>query len=443
MYRQLRIYRIASLAIIVVAAALLVLLYRAVAVEEIIRLTQSSNLALTHTALNAVKPELVEYLSAVEHLEATQVADNLLPGRLGSVIAGMMRDTSVARIKIYNHRGVVVYSTKSEQTGSPQEDNGGFESAIMGRVVSKLVYRGTLDFSRATEDDNLMSTYIPVQKSANDPVLGVFEVYADVANLVLQNERAVITIFVGIGMIFAFLYLALLFVAERAAHAIEVREAAVNERSASLEAFYAQLLKGEEMAKTEIAAGLQKALTQTLDAADILLRRCREEGLSVSADASPGPRESMIDALAGIVPQIRSIAAGLRRSRSDEYGLRPAVDLFCREFEHLYPGNLIEQQVPAPHSGAPARQKIIMYRVLESAFKNIAQFADADQIQIMLRRSDGADALATDGVAPVTPDAGRPAGLAHVLGRMASHGGIFSVRRTDAGEIMLRASWTK
>ena len=176
MYRLLRIYGIASFASMLVAAMLLVLLYRAVAVEEIIQLTQKSNLALAQTALNAVKPDLVEYLAAVASVGAKQVAEHALPERLGSAIAGMMQDTTVARIKIYNQRGVVVFSTKPDQAGETRESNGGFESAIKGRVASNLIYRGSFNLSGATEDDNLMSTYIPVRRSPADAILGVFEI---------------------------------------------------------------------------------------------------------------------------------------------------------------------------------------------------------------------------------------------------------------------------
>ena len=438
-YRLLRTYGIASLAGILVAAALLVLLYRAVAVEEIIQLAQKSNLALAHTALNAVKADLAGYLDAVAGLGAKQVAEFPLPERLGSVIDGVMQDPTVARIKIYDQRGMVVFSTKPEQIGEMRNSNPGFESAIKGKVASKLIYRDSFNFSGTTEDDNLMSTYVPVRRSATEPGQGVFEVYSDVENLVLQNEQAVFRILVGVGLILAFLYFALLLLAERATRAIELERLAVREQSATLQAFYGQLLNSEEMARTEVMADLQKSLAHTLDAVRALLKQCQGQ---IAPDGENGvSREDSVALLRSTVREIHAIATGLQQSKPDEFGLRPAVDLFCGEFKHLHPGNLIEQLVLPPQDGASARQKIIMYRVVESAFKNIAQFADADQIQILLRRSNAV--LPSDSAARGWLETDRPAGLAQVLGRMATSGGTFSVRRTEAGGIMLRASWTK
>jgi hypothetical protein len=446
MYRQLRMYRFASVASMLVAAVLLTLLYRAVAIEEIIQLTQKSNLILGQIALNAVKRELVDYLSAVENTGPNEVDDQALPGPAASVIADVMQDATVARIKIYNRRGVVVFSTKPEQIGESRESNGGFEAAIKGKVASKLIYRGNINLSGATEDDNLMSTYIPVRQSSTGTVVGVFEIYSEVENLVLQNELAVFKILAGIGLIFTFLYVALLLVAERATRAIETQQHAVREQYATLQTFYGQLLKSEEMAKAEVVAGLQKGIAQTLNTIKILLRQCREQMGPAAENSAAGG--SVFTLLRSSVQEIHSIATGLQKSAPDEFGTQPAVDLFCGEFEHLCPGNLIEQQILPQGHEVPGRQKIIMYRIIESAFKNIAQFADADQIQILLRRSSPS----YEGAAPASsPDArgqnranpDRPAGLAEVLGQMTPPGGTFSARCTETGGIMLRGSWTK
>ena len=448
MHRMLHTYKLASLAGMLVAAALLVLLYRAVAVEEIVQLAQRSNLALAHTALNAVKPELIEYLTSVSGVQARQVAEQELPERLGAVIAGLMQDTTVARIKIYNRRGVVVYSTKPDQAGEAQEDNGGFDSAIKGKIASKLVYSGAFSFGRGTEDDNLMSTYIPVRRSAADPVQGVFEIYTDVDDLIAQNEQAIFKILAGIGLVLAFLYFVLLSLAGRATRAIESQELTVRELSATLQGFYAQLLQSEEMAKKEIVADLHKSLALTLDAIKILLKLCSEQVMPASANWGTG--ETIIGMLRSTVREIQSIAKDLQQFKPDEFGLGSAVDLFCGRFEQLYPGNLIEQHVLPSGSGAPERQKIVMYRIIESAFKNMAQFADADQIQILLRRSSHSPAIENTGQAShdaATAQGGaaaqRHAGLAQMLGRMTPSEGTFSARRTDAGGIMLSASWTK
>ena len=200
MFRLTRFYAIASLVCIVAATAILTLFFRNLAVEEIISLSQRTNLNLAQTALNSVYPELDDFLSKVQNVGPHGIVEQKVSGPLASALTTLMRDTSVVRIKIYNRQGVVVYSTKPGQIGEAREDNDGFSSAIAGKVKSNLIYRDTFNrFDRETEEDNLMQTYIPARSDPVSPIRGVFEIYTDVTPMVTHNERSVFMILTGVG----------------------------------------------------------------------------------------------------------------------------------------------------------------------------------------------------------------------------------------------------
>ena len=79
----------------------------------------------------------------------------------------VMRDALVVRAKLYNRRGIVVFSTDRMQLGDNQANNPGFAAAFQGRSSSHLIYRDRFNsFDGATEDANLLQTSVPVRSGA-------------------------------------------------------------------------------------------------------------------------------------------------------------------------------------------------------------------------------------------------------------------------------------
>jgi hypothetical protein len=173
MFKLLRFYSVASFLAVLATALLVGLFYRQVAIQGLMKLAERNNLALARTALNSVKPELIDYMNSVAELGFANISHQLPPPELAAAIRTLMHDNSVVRIKIYNQHGMVAFSTKTSQIGSDQRNNPGFVSAINGEVADALVYHDTLNsLDKETEEDNLMQTYIPIRASATDPVQG-------------------------------------------------------------------------------------------------------------------------------------------------------------------------------------------------------------------------------------------------------------------------------
>src|ERR1039457_695249 len=120
-FRLLRFYSIVSLVGVVIAAVLLTLLVRKLAIQEYIELAQMSNMALAQTALREVRPELLRYLEGAEGISPNDAVNQKMSPTLSSAIAELMRDGSIVRVKIYNRAGMGGFSTKFEQIGEKQE----------------------------------------------------------------------------------------------------------------------------------------------------------------------------------------------------------------------------------------------------------------------------------------------------------------------------------
>lgn len=449
MFKLLRFYSIASFISIFVTAALLTLFYRHVTIQGIVQLAEKSNLALAQTTLNSVKPALIEYLSSVASLEQQKITEYKLTPELARAVTNLMHETSIVRVKIYNRQGVVAFSTKPGQTGKDQSKNPGFTSAIDGRALSSLIYRDTFNRfdGENSDEDNLMQTYVPVRNAPTEPILGVFELYADVSPLVKENERIMFIILAGAEFILAALYFVLILVVRRARNIIDAQQQTIRERTATLEILSTRLLKSEELEKKKIANDLHEGLAQTLSAIKANVESSR---LLITADDDKSRSlESIVPVLQSAIQEVRTIATDLRPSSLDDLGLIPTINWYCREYERLHPGIRVTQEISLTEEMIPLPLKIVIYRIIESVFENIAQHSYTDRIVLALLGEEEENAITleicdspSEPSARMDPTPNPHLRFAEAQERTTLSGGVFSARRDRTGRVTLSATWT-
>lgn len=447
MFRMLRYFSLTSFLCILVASLVLMVFFRQVAIREIVSLGERHNIALGKAALMTVRQELIDFLAATAEIDPALLPSYPMNSSLANALRELMTDTTVVRIKIYNHKGRVVFSTNPASTGRDQSDNAGWRAAMAGAVASKLVYRDSFNqFDQQTEEDNLIQTYVPVRLSNAYPVMGVFEVYVDVNAMVKDSERAQWLIVGGATLIMIALYLVLLAIVRRAERIIAAQQQEIRQRSLLLERLSADMLRGQEAEKKKIAYELHEGVAQTLSAVKLTVdEACRRVAGAGAADA--GALASTAEYVRSAIDEVRSMAVHLRPSSLDDLGLIATLAWLQREFGRLHPEVDLELDLDVDEEDIPQPLKVIIYRVAEEALECAARSTKVHRVELALvARDDGAVELrifhrGAPGVGLGPEDCSEV--IKQVRQRTVLSGGRFQAAHDGTDNFLLLASWLR
>lgn len=445
MFQIIRYFSIASFVCIVVAAVALTAFFRHIAIREIVEFGESGNVALAEAALNSVRPELMEFLAKSGEADPAALAEMALPPALAHEIDDLMRVKSVARLKIYNQHGLVVYATRKASIGKNQGDNVGFLAAMGGDVASKLVYRDAFNaFDSESEEDNLIQTYLPIVGERGEGARGVFELYTDVNPMVEDTELAQWQIIGGAVLIMALLYVALLMVVRYAERIIAVQQQEIRDHTAALERISARMLSSQEEEKKKIAFDLHEGVAQTLSAVKMSVEYAARQ-LSIKGTGDAASLQPMVQAVKDAINEVRAVALNLRPSSLDELGLVATIEWFCREFSRLHPEIEARHEIMVGEADLPQPLKIIIYRVLEEACRAVSRLPGITRMRVVLAADEESISLAIEhgwssGLSVLD---GSDSMLAAARERTLLSGGSFEARGNPAGGRTVRASWLR
>jgi diguanylate cyclase (GGDEF)-like protein len=261
----LRYFSVTSLLSIAAVAAALGFFYRGIAVHSLVAMGESNNRALTVVLANAMWPHLDPYLATANGLATDQLRTH--PGRLtlSAALSAHVKGLSVAKVKVYDLAGRTVFSSEARQIGEDKSTNEGFRDARAGQIRSELTHRNQFSaFDRTIEHRDLLSTYLPVRRSTEGPIVAVFEVYDDVTPFLARITRTQWRVVLGVLGLLSILY-GLLYLIVRRADGImrrqygerEAAEASLREAQCLLEQRVAertvQLAQSNEVLQAEIA----------------------------------------------------------------------------------------------------------------------------------------------------------------------------------------------
>ncbi|MDH3640152.1 MAG: GGDEF domain-containing protein, partial [Gammaproteobacteria bacterium] len=196
------------------AVVALVLSYRHLAAQSTLKHATQSNVALTRIFARAV-------WSRYEHLvaEAPESSRERMSRRpeltqLRRDVRDHIRDTRIAKVKLYDPHGLTVFSTNGSQIGEDKSGNQGVVKARRGEVASLITRRDTMDtFEGEVTDRHIISTYVPISNRSSGRVLAVFAVYSDVTELINGIDRDTGYVLVGVLGSVLILYAVILVIA--------------------------------------------------------------------------------------------------------------------------------------------------------------------------------------------------------------------------------------
>src|SRR5215475_6027944 len=135
-----RRFALVSGVVLVAAALLLGLLYHIWADSELEAMAEQNNIAMARVLENHLLRQSHDFFTdaGVLNMQRLRTAGGVTAMR--AAVLDHMRGLSIVKVKIYDARGLTVFSTDPGEIGRDNSDDEGVESALAGAVASELTY---------------------------------------------------------------------------------------------------------------------------------------------------------------------------------------------------------------------------------------------------------------------------------------------------------------
>lgn len=216
-WRLTRNYSIASLIGIALVAVVLVVFYRQIATDDLVEREGQANKEIARILVNSLWPKYGSFLHTANQLTSEELKGRDELNHLRHDIFEKIQGLRIAKVKIYDLGGRVIFSTQTDQIGTDREGNAGFRKAREGIAITEIIYRDQRSVhEQKIFNKNLITSYIPIRRSFDEPVEGVFEIYSDATPMVADIEQSGYRVLGVVLGLFLLLYLFLLTIVYRA-----------------------------------------------------------------------------------------------------------------------------------------------------------------------------------------------------------------------------------
>lgn len=231
-FRPMRYFFVFSLiafAILVILIAVLSQQAAEAAFENIVTLRESQNAVLARAFAVALEHEILTLLQAAEQ-GSPFTADSPEIAQFHQRVLGLVADTTLLKVKVFDQKGLTVYSSEFSQVGQELYNNLVLQRILAGDVISNLSQRDTFySFNGVVRNVSMVSSYVPIYEGGK--IVGAFEVYDDVTQILndITLSRGIAT--VVLLLLLTVFYLALFWIMWRVAKIMN-EQYLVNEQAA-------------------------------------------------------------------------------------------------------------------------------------------------------------------------------------------------------------------
>lgn len=215
--------------------------------------------------------------------------------KFNALSAHMRLSPAIVRFKVYNPKGVILWSDDKSLVGKYFGDNPQLQKALQGEVNANLSSLGKREniFERSLLSQ-AVEVYVPIYSEKDHQLLGVFETYRRPDSLVQHIREARAVVLLGAVSGGLLVYISLFAIVRQAARKIDEQQRNLLRMQAELIASQRMAAVGEMAAA--VAHGIGNPLSSIRAAAQVAL-------LEAAADGS-NTKQKMSDNLHGIMRQV-------------------------------------------------------------------------------------------------------------------------------------------
>lgn len=236
---------------------------------------------------------------------------------------------------------------------------------------------------------------------------------------------------------------------ESANRALEAEVAERKKIEERLRHLTSRLMEAQETERRNVALDLHDGLGGHLMAIKMALES-KLEDVKKGQPASESITLKEIKGLVkGCIRELGRIQHNLRPSVLDNLGIGPALRSLCREFQNQQKNIETSWEIEIDESDVPEALKIVIYRITQEAFTNVAKHSGAENMSLSLTHRNGNiqltikdDGCGFDTEKAFIPDKVRQGiGLSSMEERCELLGGSFSIHSREGKGTTIHGSW--
>lgn len=164
---------------------------------------------------------------------------------------------------------------------------------------------------------------------------------------------------------------------------------ALRSSEAELQLLSERLLMVLEEERERISRELHDSVGQSLTFIKMSLECCLKNLSNQSPLEISWSIKTLIPKIQEAIHEVRHICSGLWPAMLDSIGILKTVQWLCEDFEKCYPSLCVETKINIAEPDIIKNLKIVIYRIVQEAFNNIAKHSRADRVSLTIEKSGG------------------------------------------------------